>query len=187
MPIFACRTTVALDVTDNFRINLAGSVKSERSLYDLVLQVTINRLRTAYHLNARILGLIIFSQHGSIGVRVVTSHDDQRFDIQFAHDFQSFFKLFFLLKLGSACSDDVKPACIAIFIYHLCRQLLIFMIDQSARSQNEAKQTAILIILLQTIKQTGNHIMSARGRTTGQQDAHINCRIIFLLLRFHKT
>ena len=99
VPVLACRITVTLDVTDYFRIRLASRIESERSFNHFVLQVTVDSFRTADNLYAAILGSIILSQYAGICIRVVTTDDNQRFNVQFFQDFQTFFKLLFFFQL----------------------------------------------------------------------------------------
>ena len=68
VPILACRVAVALDVTDKFRISLACSVETERSLYLLVLKVAVDSFWATNNLNAVVLGSIIFCKNACVGV-----------------------------------------------------------------------------------------------------------------------
>ena len=77
-------------------------LNKDSKLYGFVLQVTINSFRTPDNLYTAILRSIILSQYAGICIRIVTTDNDQCFDIQFFQDFQSFFKLFLFLQFGTA-------------------------------------------------------------------------------------
>ena len=95
MPIFAGRVTVTLNVTDYFRISLTSSIKTERSFNHIVLQVSIDSFRATNYLYTVFLSSIVFSQHTSICIRIITTNDNQCFNAQFFDNFKSFFKLAF--------------------------------------------------------------------------------------------
>ena len=101
MPIFLSRVTVALDVTDYFRIYLTSSIETERSFNLFVLQVTIDCLRATDYLYTGVDSLVVFSQYASICVGIVTADDNQCLDIQLFQDFQSLVELFFCFQFGT--------------------------------------------------------------------------------------
>ena len=102
VPVLTCRVTVTLDVTDYFRIGLTSCIKSERGLDHFVLQVTVDSFRTTDNLHTAILGSIVLGQHAGICIRVVTTNNNQRLDVQFFQNFQTFFKLVFFFQLSTA-------------------------------------------------------------------------------------
>ena len=152
-----------MDVTDYFRISLAGSIESEAGFNHFILQVTVDSLRTTDYLYTIVLGCIIFGQYAGIGIRVVTTDNNQSFDIQFFQDLISFFELIFLLQLGTTRSDDIKTTGVTIFINNISCQLHIIMVYQTARAKDEAIKTAVFVQFLNTVEQTGNHVMSTRS------------------------
>ena len=81
MPVFACRITVALNVSNQLGIGFASGVEAEGRLNLVVLQVAVDGLRTANHLYAILLGCIVFCQDTSIGIGVVAANDDNGFDV----------------------------------------------------------------------------------------------------------
>ena len=117
--------------------------------------------RTSYHLHTIILGCIIFSQYTSICVRVVTTDDDNGFDIQFADNLKPFLKLFHLLQLCTARTYHIETACITVFIYNVLGQLHIIMVYESAGAENETIKPVFGIQLLYLIEKTCYHIMAA--------------------------
>ena len=133
VPVFTCRDTVTLDITDNFGISLTSSIETERSFNHFVLQVTIDSLRTTDYLYATILGCIIFCQYASVGVRVITTDDYQCLAAQFCDDFQTR---------------------IAVFVNDISSKLHIVMVNQTTGAQNETKQLAVFVQRLDTVEQT---------------------------------
>ena len=138
VPVLASGVTVALDVTNQFAVSLAGSVETKGSLNLLVLQVTIDGLGATDYLHAIILGGIVFSQHTSIGIGVVASDNHESLDAKFAKDFDSALKLLYLLELRTATSDDIKTTSIAIFVNKFVSELYILMVNEATRSHQEA-------------------------------------------------
>src|SRR5574344_1688675 len=102
MPIFASRVTVTFDIADNLRINLGSSIKTKRSLNHLVLQVTIDSLRTTDNLNRSTDSFIILSQNTSVCIRIITTDNYYSFDIKFFFFFLTTIKLFFFLQFGTS-------------------------------------------------------------------------------------
>ena len=102
VPVLLCRVAVTLDITDNFGINLTSRVETERSFDLLVLQVTVDRLRTADYLNTGPRSLVLFGQYASICVGVVANNDNQSLDVQFFQNFQPLVELFFCFQFGTA-------------------------------------------------------------------------------------
>ena len=101
VPILAGRVTVALDVTNQLRISLTSGIETERSLNLLVLQVTVDGLRTTDYLNTIVLSSIVLGQYASVGVRVVTTNNYDSLDVKLADNLETFLELINLLKLGT--------------------------------------------------------------------------------------
>ena len=135
MPVFLCRVAVALDVADNFRVNFASGVETERHFDRIVLQVAVDSFRATDNLNACADFLVVFSQNGSICVRVVATDNDEGFDAELLYYFKTFVELFFFFEFCSAGADDVETACVAIFVDDVGCQFDVFMIDKSVRSE----------------------------------------------------
>ena len=154
VPVFTCRVTVTLDITDNFGISLTSSIETERSFNHFVLQVTIDSLRTTDYLYATILGCIIFCQYASVSVRVITTDDYQCLNAQFFDDFQTFIKLFFFFQFGTSRTDDIETTRIAVFVNDISSKLHIVMVNQTTGAQNETKQLAVFVQRLDTVEQT---------------------------------
>ena len=68
VPVLACTVAVALDVTDEFAIGLAGSIETEAGFNLLVLEVTVDGLGASDYLYTIVLGSIVLGQNASVGV-----------------------------------------------------------------------------------------------------------------------
>ena len=80
VPVFLCRVSVALDVTNQLAVHFASGVEAERGLNHVVLQVAVDGLRAANHLNTAFLLQVILCQHAGIGVRVVAANNHDGLD-----------------------------------------------------------------------------------------------------------
>ena len=174
MPVFLCRVGVALNVTNHFAIHLASGVETERGFNPVVLQVAVDSLRATDYLNASTLSLVVFSEHASVGVRVVATDNHDSTDIQFLDDFQTLFELVNGFKFGTARTDDVETASVAILVDNIASELHIVVINKSTRSHEEAIQAVSLVQRLKTVEQTTNYIVSARSLTTRKDNAHVD-------------
>jgi hypothetical protein len=102
VPVLAGRVTVALDVTDDFGVDLRSGVEAEGGLDLLVLQVTVDGLGAANDLDGSADALVVFCEDCSVGVGVVTTDDDQRTDIELLEDLEPLVEL-------SRSSSFVRP------------------------------------------------------------------------------
>ena len=102
VPVFLGRVAVALDVADDFGVNLGGGVEAERCLDKVVLEVAVDSLRATDNLYARVLFLVVFGKDGGIGVGVVATDDYESADVEFAEDFEAFVELINLFEFGAA-------------------------------------------------------------------------------------
>ena len=130
VPVFTCRVTVTLDVTDYFCISLTSCIETERSFNHIVLQVTVDCFRATDYLYTILLGGIVFSQNTSVCVRVVTTNDNQCFDTEFLDNLKSFFKLIFLFQFRPTGTDNIETTSVTIFIDDVSSQLHIVMVYQ---------------------------------------------------------
>ena len=178
VPVFAGRVTVTLNVTDYFRVSLTSRIKTERSFNHLVLQVTVDSLRTTDNLNTAVLRSIVFCQYTSVCVWVITTDNYQCLDAQFLDDFQTFIKLFYLFQFGTSRTDDIETTGIAVFVDNIGSQFHIIMVYQTTGAQNETIQFAVLVQCFDTVEQTGNNIVSAGSLSTRQDDTYVDGRHI---------
>ena len=114
MPVLTCRVAVALDVTNEFSVCLAGCIETERSLDLVVFEVAVDGLRAADYLYAVLLGCVVLSEYTSICVRVVATDDNESLDAEFAENLNTLLELLFLLELSTSRADDVETTGIAI-------------------------------------------------------------------------
>ena len=131
-----------------------------------------------------VLGSIVLSQYTGVGVRVVTTNDDNSLDVQLADNLKTLLKLIHLLQLCTTRAYHVETARIAILVNDVSSQLHIIMVYQSARTQDETVQTVLRVQLLNLIVQTGNHIVTTRSLTTRQNDTDIHLSSVGLCSGF---
>ena len=82
----------------------------------LILEVTVDGLGNADHLNTCIMSLIVLGKLSSIGVSVIAANNHQSNDFELAQDLQTCLELLGLLKLGAARTNHVKTASIAVLL-----------------------------------------------------------------------
>ena len=152
MPVLACRVAVALYVADQLGVSLGSRVKTEGCLDLVVFQVAVDGLRAADDLYAVLLGSIILCQYTGVGVGVVTADDDNGFDVQLADNFKSFLELVFLFQLGSAGTDHVKAARIAVRLKVVCCDFHIVVVNKPARSHEETIETVLRVQLFDFVE-----------------------------------
>ena len=173
MPVLAGRVAVALNVTDEFRVCLAGGVETERSLDLLVLQVAVNGLGTADHLYPILLGCIVFGQHTGVGVGVVATDDDECLDVQLAQNLDALLELVFFFQLGASRTDDVETTRVAVLIHQLRSDFHVVVVNQTARAEDEAVEFVGWVERLHTVEQTRNDVVTTRSLTTRKDDTHV--------------
>ncbi len=174
VPILARRVAVALDVSDDLGVDLSGCIKAKGGLYLLVLQVPIDRLRTADHLYSGIDRLVVLGEYASIGIGVIATDDHESRDMELTQDLESAVELVLSLQFRATGADHVKSSRIAILIDDLTGELYILVLDQSGGSHQESVELALGIKRLNTIKDPRDHIVSTGGLTTGQEDTYID-------------
>src|SRR5574344_70202 len=174
MPIFTCRITITLNISNKLRISFCCSIKTERRFNLGILQVTVNSLWTSNDLNAILLSCIIFSQDASVGIRVIATNNDNGLNVKLTDYLQTFLKLIFLFQFGATATDDIKTTCIAILFKKICCYFHIIMVNQSPWSHKETIEAILRIKLLNFIKQSTNNIMTTRSLTTTKNNTYIH-------------
>ena len=176
VPILTRRVAVALDVSDHLGVDLAGGVEAEGCFDEVVLQVAVDRLGATDHADASADRPVIFGQHGRVRVRVVAADDDERRDAQLLEDLQPLVELFASLELRAPGADHVEAARVAVFVDDVGRQLHVFMLHQSAGAEDEAEETRLGISRLESVEEAGDHVVSARGLSAGEDHARVDRR-----------
>ena len=174
VPVFAGRVAVALDVTDELAVGLAGCVKTEAGLDLLVLQVAVDGLRAADHLHAILLGCIVLGKNAGVGVGVIATDDHESLDIQLAQDLDAFLKLLHLLQLRTAGTDDVETAGVTVFINDVGCQLHIVVVNETAGAEDEAVELGIGVDALDAVEETADDVVSARSLTAAENYAYVD-------------
>ncbi|MPM94549.1 hypothetical protein SDC9_141695 [bioreactor metagenome] len=167
MPVLACRITVALDVSNYFGVDLTSGIKAKRCFYLSVFKVTVNGFRTANYLHTGINGFVIFGQHACVGVGIVSSDDNQRTDVEFLQNLQSFVKLLFLLELCTSRTDNIKTARVAVLVDNIGSKFFIFVVYQSCRTQDKPIKPAIRVQPFDPVENSGNHVVPAGSLSSG--------------------
>ena len=86
MPILTSRITVAFDITGQLCVSLRSCVKSERGFDLIVFQIAVNGFRAADYLHTTLLGSIIFGQNTGVGIRVITTDNNDGLYIKLANN-----------------------------------------------------------------------------------------------------
>ena len=176
MPVFACRIAVALNVTDELRVSLTSCIETERSLNLLVLQVTVDSLRTTDYLNAILLGSIVLSENAGVGVRVVTTDDNECLDTELTENLDTLLKLVFLLQLCTARTDDIETTSVTVLVHELRSNLHIVVINETARTEDEAIELVSWVERLHAVEETRNHVVTARSLTARKDNTYVESR-----------
>ena len=176
VPVFACRVTVALDVSDQLRVGLACCIEAERGLNLLVLQVTVNSFGATNYLYTILLCCIVLCKHTSVRVGVIATNDDKCFDTAFAKNLDALLELVFLFDLCAARANDVKTTGVAVLVHQLRGDFHIIVVNKTARAENETIELVGRIERFYTIEKARNHVVAARSLTSRKDDAHIECR-----------
>ena len=184
MPVFTCRIAIALNVTNQLRISLAGCIETKRSLNLIVLQVTVDSLGTTDYLYTTLLGSIVLSQYAGIGIRVVTADDNNSLDVQLADNLQTLVKLVGLLQLGTARTNHIETTSIAVVVDEVGCNLHIVMVNQATRTHEETIKAVGWVQLLQCIKKTTNDIVTARSLTATEDNTHVHLGVVSLVTRY---
>ena len=182
VPVFASRVGVALDVTNHFSVGLASSVEAEGGFNLLVFQVAVNGFGAADDLHAIVVSGIVFSQHTSVGVGVVTTDDDDGFDAEFTNDFETAFKLVFFFEFGTSGADEVKTAGVAIFVNQFVGEFNVLVVHQTAGAHQESVEFVSGVLFFEFIVETTDHVVSAGGLTSGENDTDVHRSIFFLFV-----
>ena len=181
VPILASGVAVALDVTDELGVSLTSGVETERGLNLVVLQVAVDGLRAADDLHTVLLSSIVLSKHAGVGVGVVATDDDNSLDVELANDLQTLLELLHLLELRTAGANHVEATRVAILVGYLLRDLHVVVVDQTARTEDEAVETVLGIEFLDGIEETRDDVMTARSLTTAEDHADVHhLRVGFL-------
>ena len=173
MPVFTSGITIALYVSYQFTIGLTCSIKTKAGLNLLVLQVAVNSLGATNNLNSIVLSCVVLGQNTSIGIRVVSTNNDQSFDAKFTQNLNTTFKLTFFLQLCTSRTNDIKTTSIAIFVDESICKFYILMVNQTTRSHQETIQLAVRIERLHSVIKTTDNVVAARSLTTTKDDTYV--------------
>ena len=182
VPVLASGVGVALDVTDHFCVSFASGVETERRFDLVVLEVPVNRLGATDHLHAGVLGGEVFGEYASVGVRVVPTDDDHGVDAEFADDFETLFELCFFFELRTTRTNHVETTGVAVFVDEGVGHFEILVINETAGAHEEAVELRSGVLLLETVIETANHVVTAGSLTAGEDDADVDGSIFLLFV-----
>jgi len=171
VPVFLGRVRVAADVADEFAVDAAGGVEAEAGFDPLVLEVAVDGLRAADHLDRNVVALEVFSQHAGVGVGVVAADDDQRGDAELFAVGAGRFELFVGFKLGPAGADHVEAAGVAVGVDDRVVEFHVLVFDQAVRSLEEAEELVRLVERLEAVVESGDDVVAAGGLSAGEDHA----------------
>ena len=174
VPVFLGREAVALDVADKLGVNLGGGVETEGGFYNVVLEVAVDSLGAAQNLNAGADAFVVFGENSGIGVGVVTADDYESGDAELLEDFKAFVELLFLFELGTARTDNVETACVAIFVDDIGSEFDVFVVNETAGAHEETVEAAVAVDFLDAVEETADHIVSAGSLSAGEDNAYID-------------
>ena len=117
VPVFERRSGVFENVADHLAVNFRGGVEAERNGQEIAdLEIAVDRLGDADHLNTRSVGLDVaeqvFGQGGGVGVRIVAADDYDGIDLVLdAHGLDRR-ELFRALNFRTVGAEQVETASI---------------------------------------------------------------------------
>ena len=173
VPVLACAVAVTLDVAYQLAVCLACRVEAEGGLYLVVLQVAIYGLGTTYHLHSVLLGSIVFGQDAGVGVRVVAADYHEGLDAELAEDLDTALELGFLLQLCPSGADDVESAGIAVLVDEGIREFHVLVVNQAARSHEEAVKLAFGVQRLHAVVESAYYVVASGSLSAAQDDSHV--------------
>ena len=181
MIIFLSGITVTLNISDNLAIYLAGRVETEGGLNPLVLEVAVDGLGHADHLDVGADILVLLGENGRVGVGVVAADDNESLDVELLEDFQAGLELLRGLELRAARAYDVEAAGVPIFLDISGSQLHILMVDESGGTHQEAVETAFAVEALDAVENSAHHVVAAGGLATRQDYSTRGASSVLLL------
>ena len=174
VPVLLGGVCVAADVADEFAVDAAGGVEAEARLDPLVLEVAVDGLRAADHLDRNVVALEVFGEHAGVGVGVVAADDDQCADAEHFAVAAGRFELLIGFELGPAGADHVEAAGVAVGVDHVGGELHVFVADQPVGPLEEAVEAAVRMDRFQAVEESGDDVVAAGGLAAGEDHADID-------------
>ena len=176
VPVFAGRDGVALDVSDEVGVNLAGRVEAEARLDVFAAQVAIDRLRNADHTERGVVGFCKLRELRGVGIRVVTADDHQRGEIAGFCRFEGFEKILVRFEFRAARADDVEPAGVAVALEELGVDFDALVREKAVRAIQEADERAFGVDAFDGVEEPGDDIVSTGSGAAGEDHANADRR-----------
>ena len=172
MPVLLGGVGIALDVADDLGVGLGGGVEAEGALDVLVLQVAVDGLGAADDLDAGIVGGAVLGKNRGVGVGVVTADDDQGVHTVLAAILYNDGELLLGLQLGTAGTDDVEAAGVAVLVDVLVAEDDVVVLQQTAGAALEAVEHVLGVGGLQRVVQAADHVVAAGSLAAGEDHAN---------------
>ena len=126
--------------------------------------------------NAILLGSIVLSENAGVGVRVVTTDDNECLDTELTENLDTLLKLVFLLQLCTARTDDIETTSVTVLVHELVSNLHIVVINETARTEDEAIELVSWVERLHTVEETRDHVVTARSPTARKDNTYVESR-----------
>ena len=174
VPVFFSGIRIALNVADQFAVDFGSGVETERCFDEFVLEVAVDGFRAADDLNGNVFLLVVFGKEAGVGVGVVAADDDEGGDSKSLAVFRAFIELLFQFEFGSAGTDHVESAGVAVCVHEIIGDFDIAVVDESARTAFEAIEFAAGVEALDAVIQSGDDVVSAGSLSAGEDDADVD-------------
>ena len=109
-----------------------------------------------------------------IVIGVVAADDDQSLDVELLQDLETGVELLGLLQLGTAGTDDVETACVAVFVDDIGSEFDVFVVNETAGAHEETVEAAVAVDFLDAVEEAADHIVSAGNLSAGEDNAYID-------------
>ena len=172
MPVLLGAVCIAGDVADQLAVGLGRGIEAETRLDVLVLEIAVDRLGNTDHLDLIALLAEELGQQGGVGVAVVsTDHHDRR-ELVSQGGFACLGKLLLGLDLGASAADQVETAGVPVLRQQLGLDLERIVVHQTTGAAAKTDQATIGMNRLDRVEQSGDHVVSSRRLTAGQNNSY---------------
>mmetsp|Transcript_10908 Transcript_10908/g.16471 ORF Transcript_10908/g.16471 Transcript_10908/m.16471 type:complete len:244 (+) Transcript_10908:533-1264(+) len=184
MPRFGGTHRITTYVGNHLGKRFHRRIKTKRHFNIFVLQIAINGFGNAHH---RALALVLgkeLRQYGCIGVAIVAANHHQTVEIVVRHRLQRRRHLFLCRNLVAPALNHIEATSVAISIQKVGSQLHKAIDHHAFRTASKTQQHTVLVQLLERVKQTTNHVVTARCATTRQHHTNTQRRCAHFLIGF---
>ena len=171
--VFGGGAGIGADVADEGRHRTAIGIEANGSLHEVVLEIAGIVARN-YH-NAGFDAAVEkeLSQEGGISSSVGTAHQHQSVKVEFLAGSNHFLVVVLADFIGRT-TQQIVTSSITVHGESFFLNLNARSLEQTRSSANESIKLAVLVHLMQIIKQTGDDVMTSRALTTTEHNSHID-------------